>query len=110
MSDRISLKGLRVRGFHGVLAEEREDGQDFVVDVELIVDIREAAAADQLSKTVDYAVLARRLADVVGEIADALAVPCLLGVPVGHIDDQWTVPLGAEAELDADGRALVVVG
>ena len=43
------------------------------------------------------------------EIAGALAVPCLLGVPVGHIDDQWTLPLGAAAELDADEGALVVL-
>ena len=53
---------------------------------------------------------ARRLDEVVGEIADALAVPCLLGVPVGHIDDQWTIPLGAEAELDADRCELHVLG
>jgi muramoyltetrapeptide carboxypeptidase len=53
---------------------------------------------------------ARRLADVVREIADAVAVPCVLGVPVGHVDEQWTLPLGAEAELDADAPALHVVG
>jgi muramoyltetrapeptide carboxypeptidase len=52
---------------------------------------------------------ARTLAAVVGEIADTLAVPCLLGVPVGHIDDQWTLPLGAEAELDADAGTLNVI-
>jgi muramoyltetrapeptide carboxypeptidase len=52
---------------------------------------------------------ARGLADVLREIADALGVPCLLGVPVGHVDDQWTIPLGADAELDADARALSVV-
>jgi muramoyltetrapeptide carboxypeptidase len=51
---------------------------------------------------------ARRLADVVGETAAALGVPCVLGIPVGHIDDQWTLPLGAEAELDADARSLHV--
>jgi muramoyltetrapeptide carboxypeptidase len=48
------------------------------------------------------------LADVVGEVADRLGVPALLGVPVGHVDDQWTLPLGAGAELDADAPALHV--
>ena len=43
---------------------------------------------------------ARTLDDVLAETADALAVPCLAGVPVGHIADQWTLPLGAAAELD----------
>jgi muramoyltetrapeptide carboxypeptidase len=51
----------------------------------------------------------RSLADVVREIADALRVPALLGVPVGHIADQWTLPLGAEAEVDADAPALHIV-
>ena len=31
--DRISLKGVRARGFHGVFDEERRDGQEFRVDV-----------------------------------------------------------------------------
>jgi muramoyltetrapeptide carboxypeptidase len=50
----------------------------------------------------------RALADVVAEVADALGVPAVLGVPVGHVDDQWTLPLGAPAELDADAPALHV--
>lgn len=49
---------------------------------------------------------ARTLADVVTETADTLGVPCLLGLPVGHIEDQWTLPFGADAELDADARSL----
>lgn len=51
---------------------------------------------------------ARRLDDVLGELADTLGVPCLAGVPLGHIDDQWTLPLGARARLDAGARALQV--
>lgn len=50
----------------------------------------------------------RTLAAVVSEIADALQVPAVLGIPVGHIDDQWTIPLGATATLDADHPSLVV--
>lgn len=51
---------------------------------------------------------ARTLEEVVHELADAVAVPCLLGVPVGHIDDQWTVPLGLRAHVDADARLVRV--
>ncbi|MDB4907846.1 MAG: hypothetical protein JWO05_2630 [Gemmatimonadetes bacterium] len=50
----------------------------------------------------------RRLLDVLAETAAAAGVPCLAGVPVGHIGDQWTLPLGAEAELDADRCALTI--
>lgn len=51
---------------------------------------------------------ARRLDDVLAEIAAPLGVPCVAGVPVGHIDDQWTLPLGAVAELDLERLALRV--
>ena len=73
MSDRIALTGLRVRGHHGVLPEERRDGQDFVVDVALDLDLRPAAASDDVRDTVHYGELAQRLADVVaGEPVDLL--------------------------------------
>jgi dihydroneopterin aldolase len=85
VSDRIRLTGLRVRGHHGVLPEERRDGQEFVVDVDLEVDVREAAAGDDLARTVDYGALAQRLAEVVAgkpvdlveTLAERLAATCL---------------------------------
>jgi 7,8-dihydroneopterin aldolase/epimerase/oxygenase len=85
MSDRISLTGLRVHGFHGVFAHERRDGQDFVVDVTLEVSTAAAAASDALADTVDYGALAQRLAAVLsGEpvnlletLAGRLAAACL---------------------------------
>lgn len=51
---------------------------------------------------------ARSLRDVVLETANALNVPALLGVPLGHISDQWTLPLGAMAVLDTRGKTLQV--
>jgi muramoyltetrapeptide carboxypeptidase len=50
----------------------------------------------------------RRLDDVIGEIALRLGVPAVAGLPVGHIDDQWTLPLGASASLDTERRTLTV--
>lgn len=50
----------------------------------------------------------RALDDVLREAADLAGVPALAGIPVGHIDDQWTLPLGAMAELDADHGSLHV--
>lgn len=71
--DRIRLDGLRARGHHGVLPAERRDGQDFLVDVVLHLDLRPAAATDDLASTVDYGELAERLAAVVaGEPVDLL--------------------------------------
>jgi 7,8-dihydroneopterin aldolase/epimerase/oxygenase len=84
-TDRICLLGLRVFGRHGVLDHERRDGQEFVVDAVLWLDTRPAAAADDLSLTVDYDAVASRLAAVVsGEpvalietLAGRLAAACL---------------------------------
>jgi muramoyltetrapeptide carboxypeptidase len=45
---------------------------------------------------------------VLGEIAEALGVPCIAGLPIGHIDAQWTIPLGATATLDTKLRTLSV--
>jgi dihydroneopterin aldolase len=86
MLDRISIVGLRVRGAHGVLEQERTSGQDFVVDAVLWLDTSAAAAADDLSLTADYGVIAGRLATIVaGEpvalietLADRLAASCLV--------------------------------
>ena len=52
---------------------------------------------------------ARQLDDVLAELADELAIPCLAGVPVGHVDEQWTIPLGAAAVLDAAAGRLDVL-
>ena len=55
MTDRIVLRGVAARGFHGVLDAEKADGQDFVVDVTLEVDLRRAGRSDLLAHTVNYA-------------------------------------------------------
>ncbi|QXQ13642.1 dihydroneopterin aldolase [Skermania piniformis] len=95
MNDRIELSGLRVRGTHGVFEHERRTGQDFVVDLRLWLDLRPAAASDELAETVDYGELADRVVAIVAgpprdlietvasEIADAvLADPRVARVEV----------------------------
>ena len=66
----IRLRGLRVRGFHGVFDHERRDGQDFLIDATLeIAD----PAQDDLALTADYGTLAEQLAAVVaGEPVDLI--------------------------------------
>ncbi len=65
--DRIEIRGLRVFGYHGVLDSEKSDGQDFVIDVVLDVDLAIPARSDALADTVDYGTLAHRLADAVAD-------------------------------------------
>lgn len=66
MADRIELRGLTVRGNHGVFDHERRDGQDFIIDITVWLDLARAAASDQLCDTYDYGVLAQRAAAIVG--------------------------------------------
>ena len=66
MTDRIELRGLRVRGHHGVFEHERRDGQDFVVDITVWMDLSAAAASDDLADTLHYGELAQRAAAIVG--------------------------------------------
>ncbi len=92
--DRISLTGLRGYGYHGVLPAERAQGQEFVADAVLWFDTSPAAAADDLSLTVDYAALAGRLAEIIsGEpvalietLAQRLAAACLADERVQHAE------------------------
>jgi dihydroneopterin aldolase len=64
--DRIVLKGLRGRGFHGVLAAERETGQEFLVDVALgVMSIAKAAKTDELRHTVDYGGIATEVVGII---------------------------------------------
>jgi 7,8-dihydroneopterin aldolase/epimerase/oxygenase len=82
VSDRITLTGLRVRGNHGVFEHEKRDGQDFVVDITVWLDLTDASKTDDLTKTLHYGELAESAAAIIagpardlietvaGEIAD----------------------------------------
>ena len=74
MTDTITLTGLRAYGHHGVFDFERTNGQDFVVDVILELDLGPAAASDDVTDTVHY-----------GELADAL-VSIVTGEPVNLLE------------------------
>jgi len=60
----VELHGLEVFGRHGVLDQEKLDGQVFVYDVELEV---EEPAADRIDAAVDY----RLVAGYVQEVSDS---------------------------------------
>jgi dihydroneopterin aldolase len=54
VSDRITLRGMRFLGRHGVELEERLEPQPFEVDVIIRGDLSRPAASDDLGDTVDY--------------------------------------------------------
>lgn len=83
--DRIDLRGLRVRGNHGVFDFEKREGQDFVIDVALTISLARAAASDDIADTVHYGELAEDVAhivedntfDLIETLAGRIAEHCL---------------------------------
>ena len=94
MADRITLTGLTVFGRHGVFAHEKRDGQDFVVDLTVWLDLNAAAANDDLTRTVHYGELAQLAADIIGgpsrdlieAVAGEIANAVLAGFPVTSVE------------------------
>ncbi|MDP9405369.1 MAG: dihydroneopterin aldolase [Actinomycetota bacterium] len=107
--DRIEIRGLRVRGHHGVFEDERRHGQTFLVDLTLERDLSAPARSDELGDTVDYGTLAQQVAEAVtttrfdliealaGHLAElALADPSVAAVRVRVAKPDVVLPV----ELD----------
>ena len=84
-ADRIALTGLEVFAHHGVFDFERERGQRFLIDAEVAVDLRAAAAGDALARTVHYGELAEAIVraverdpvDLIETVAERVAAVAL---------------------------------
>ena len=84
MSDAIFVNGLLIHAHHGVMEHESKVGQRFVLDLELSIDLKDAARSDKLVDTVSYAAIvetasrafaaqSHRLVEAAaGAVADAL--------------------------------------
>ncbi|GKU77042.1 dihydroneopterin aldolase [Paenibacillus sp. L3-i20] len=55
--DHMIVKGMRFYGYHGVFPEENKLGQKFYVDLDLLMDLEQAAKTDDLNATINYAEL-----------------------------------------------------
>ncbi len=118
--DRITLTGLRVRAHHGVFEFERAEGQEFVIDVSVAVDLAAAASGDDLGRTVHYGELAEAVVaaverdpvDLIETVAErvasvALAHPAVqeAEVTVHKPQAPITVPFADVAVTIVRGRA-----
>ncbi|MDN4616374.1 dihydroneopterin aldolase [Leifsonia sp. F6_8S_P_1B] len=119
-ADAIVLTGLRVRAHHGVYDFEREEGQDFVVDVTAWLDLSPAASGDDLGRTVHYGELAQEVHDAVAAdpvdlietVAERVAGVVLAHPPVHSVevtvhkpDAPIAVPFGDVAVRILRGRS-----
>ena len=92
--DRVAVMGISAFGYHGVLAEEKRDGQTFSADVVMHVPVHRAGATDDLAAAVDYsvvaaavqAVLAGPSLDLVESVAERIAAVVLADDRVQAVD------------------------
>jgi 7,8-dihydroneopterin aldolase/epimerase/oxygenase len=77
----VELHELRIFGYHGVRAVERESGQDFLFDVSL--DVGDRGLSDRLEDAVDYGDVAL----AVKEISDARAYGLLEALAAAVADE-----------------------
>ena len=53
--DKIRIDDIKIYAYHGVLPEEKKNGQFFYISAELCLDLKKAGVSDKLEKTVNYA-------------------------------------------------------
>ena len=76
----IHVEDLRLLGRHGVHAHEKENGQEFVYDVEL--DVGERGIDDRIADAVDY----REVTRVVQDVNDARSYDLLEALATAVVD------------------------
>lgn len=73
----IKLNDIRVYAFHGCLNEEERIGSEYRVNLELHTDFNDAAAEDDLNKTIDYVTanrIVREEMDIRAKLIETVAV------------------------------------
>jgi 7,8-dihydroneopterin aldolase/epimerase/oxygenase len=64
--DKIFVEGLALRGKHGVHHREKQEDQDFILDISAEFDSRAGAVSDKLADTIDY----RRFCDIARDVVE----------------------------------------
>jgi len=112
-TDLVEIRGLKLRGRHGVTEEERSNEQPFVVNLAARLDARQAAKADDIGSTLDYEEAVRIVAKIVtGEsyqlletLADKIA-RAILANP--RVMDVWVRIAKTEAQLPEEVEEVAV--
>jgi dihydroneopterin aldolase len=92
--DSVVLSGITAKGYHGVFDHERRDGQPFVVDIVLHLDLQPAGTSDDLARTAHYGELAELVHGIIGghpfdlieALAETIAAAVLDAFPVAAVD------------------------
>jgi dihydroneopterin aldolase len=88
--DAVTLSGITAVGHHGVFDFERRDGQPFIVDAVLHLDLRPAGTSDDLTRTAHYGEVAEQVGSIITgapfqlieALAEKIAADILASYPV----------------------------
>lgn len=100
---KISIRGLKVFGHHGVFEFERSYGQYFYIDCDVWLDAEAAAANDDLAQTVNYGALADLL------VSDAKQNPVDLLETLAQRLLELVLQQGGGAEAGLISKAKITV-
>jgi len=104
--------------FKGVILFLEEVGEDLYRVDRCLAHLRDAGLLDQVAGVAigqfsdmkkDTGSGARSLHEVLLDYLEPLGIPAAYGFPIGHVDDQWTVPIGVRARLDASAGTLTLL-
>lgn len=107
--DKIHIKGLKIKAYHGVMDYEKEQGQFFIIDVVATLNFKKARLTDDLSDTVSYAdmieiikrvllsekndlierVAERVASELLNELKKLMSVTIVLKKPQAPIDEEF---------------------
>jgi dihydroneopterin aldolase/2-amino-4-hydroxy-6-hydroxymethyldihydropteridine diphosphokinase len=109
----VELRGIELRGYHGVLEHERRDGQVFLFDVEL--EVGESGASDRIEDAVDYRDVAETVRQVneqqfqlIEALGCAVADALVARFPVARVKVQVRKPEVRPAGLVVEYSAVTV--
>lgn len=93
--DRILLEGMSFHGRHGVRPAEREQPQEFKVDVEVDTDLSEPGRSDRIDDTVDY----RRIRAIAKDVVEGESVKLIEALATRIADRVLELPRVAEVSV-----------
>ena len=99
MDDSIKLSNIKLYGYHGVNDFERENGQFFLINLRLFLDLKKAGLSDSLKDTVDYSRVYECIKDII-EGPSIKLLEKLADVVVDAIFETFPQVIGLYVEIE----------
>ena len=105
MDDSIKLSNIKLYGYHGVNDFERENGQFFLINLRLFLDLKKAGLSDSLKDTVDYSRVYECIKDII-EGPSIKLLEKLADVVVDAIFETFPQVIGLNVEIEKPNHPI----